>query len=88
VLVWQKVFIVTADDDLPQHDEVRLYAVRALRASASIDRFRKHSSIQDHETTIQLYVSMKVGRGCIILSDEWPIPHPMPLLDGLAHGTP
>ena len=54
-----KVFIVSVDDDLPEYDEVRQYAVRALRASASIDRFRKHSSIEDHEAAdIILFVEM------------------------------
>jgi len=54
-----RVFVLSVDDDLPEYDENRHFAVRAIRASAAADRFRTHSQTEDPEAAdIILFVSM------------------------------
>lgn len=54
-----KVFIFSVDDDQPEYDSHKHYAVRAIRTSASIDRFKKHSSTDDPQAAdIILFVAM------------------------------
>jgi len=45
-----QVFLLSVDDDLTEYDEYKHLAVEALRNSAAIDRFGKHSLTKSPET--------------------------------------
>jgi len=54
-----RITLLSADDDLPEYDEHKLFAVTALRASAAKDRFQKHFLTEDHDAAeIILFVAM------------------------------
>ena len=54
-----RISLLSVDDDLPEYDENKHFAVAALRASAAKDRFQKHSLTDNHdEAEIILFVAM------------------------------
>src|SRR5215470_754934 len=54
-----QIALLSVDDDLSEYDETKHFAVRALRASASQDRFGKHVLTEDHQAAdIILFVAM------------------------------
>ncbi len=54
-----QIALLSVDDDLPEFDETKHFAVSALRASAALDRFGKHSLTTDYAAAdIILFVAM------------------------------
>ena len=54
-----RIFVLSVDDDLPEYDENKHFAVRAMRASAAADRFGKHTLTEDPEAAdLVLFVAM------------------------------